>query len=133
MRPVEPERIDEAFKSRGLGLDVIGELRVAFIFPEARQVGGNDMIGAQMGRKPRPIILVASKAVDENERRLRGIAALQIGPGATIDLAAFLHQAGTPTQPPAADGAQPAGQCERSEAGQVGSESVTTRTYGVPT
>src|SRR3546814_18899272 len=70
------------------------------------------MIGAQMGRKHRPIILVASKAVDENERRLRGIAALQIGPGATIDHDAFLHQAGTPTQQPAAEGDEPAGEDE---------------------
>src|SRR3546814_3890327 len=73
------------------------------------------MIGAQRDRKHRPIILVASKAVDENERRLRGIAALQIGPGATIDHDAFLHQAGTPTQQPAAEGDEPAGEDEIGE------------------
>src|SRR3546814_10977866 len=44
-----------------------------------------------------------------------GIAALQIGPGATIDHDAFLHQAGTPTQQPAAEGDEPAGEDEIGE------------------
>ena len=113
MRLPQSERVDECLQPRGLRFDVIRKIGVAFILAKAGKVGRDDMIVArQKGGEKRPIILVARKAVDEQQRRLHAIAALQIGPGAAVDGDAFLHRTAAPPEQRATDCDEAAGEDE---------------------